>query len=417
MQSNNANNIIAAGATTYVPAGIAPFAQLQTESLVQRTMFTAGTWSDAWMRVITNDRTGNSTLKSRKNAGAGNQVLTIGAAATGEFHDNSNTDTIASGDEINWEFVMSSGGTILAAQVVSSLYTPSSGVLSAWLNNSGQTVALNGVTRFYAFTGPTGTDNPSQQTESESQYSARVAGTWSGLFINVSLNAKGGNSVFRSRVNGANGNQIITIGSGVTGLLQDTTNSDSIVSGDEINYALAYFADGNNFRQRLMGSEFTAGVNVNAGAADVAETQALNLTYYFGGGTLDIQGGARSTTESNMRTQLNAAVVLTFLSVYVRANTITGNTSFTVRKNGAAGNNTFNVGSGATGYFEDATNSDSFTATDEFTYQVVTPNGGTSILFNNMAVVMTAPAAGRTTKNTRGFPLGMEIGMNWRGEV
>ncbi len=391
-----------AGNTAYSNVGDAVMSHNATETIRQRTMLVGGTWSNLWVRVITNDRTSSATLQSRKNLADGNQIITIGAAATGEFVDTTHSDTVATGDEINWKWVFATGGSTMVYRGVSSLYTPASDVLMAWYATDGQNTSLNGVTRFYTLTGFMAADDTPNQTEANVQYSARSAGTWKGLFVNVTANAKGGNSFVKSRVNGADGTQTITIGSGVTGLLQDTTHSDSIVSGDEINTAMAYFADGNAIRcQGGIGSEWvgtSSAPQINSDGAAVTLTQALSITNYFGVGTIGIAGSLPSTTEAHVQTQLNAAVTATFLSVYVIANTLVGNTSFTVRKNGAAGNNTFNVGTAATGYFEDAANSDAFTATDEFDYQVVTPGVGTSIMFNNMAVVLAIPA---TSTNSR----------------
>lgn len=85
------------------------------------------------------------------------------------------------------------------------------------------------------------------------QITYRTAGTLSNLFVLVESNANTGNSVFRVRRNGAagsaaasdaNGNQFVTVASGLTGQFEDTTYTDTVVAGDEYNYSLVTGATG-----------------------------------------------------------------------------------------------------------------------------------------------------------------------------
>src|SRR4030095_12765346 len=76
---------------------------------------------------------------------------------------------------------------------------------------------------------------PTTQTTSESicQHRIRTPGTFSNLQIRlISNSVSTGNSTFRSRKNGANGGQTVTIPQNTSGLFEDTSGSDAVVDGD-----------------------------------------------------------------------------------------------------------------------------------------------------------------------------------------
>src|SRR3990167_11137323 len=75
-------------------------------------------------------------------------------------------------------------------------------------------------------------------TEANRQITYRSAGTLSNLWVNVDSNTLDGTTTIRTRINGANGAQSVSFASSTTGIAEDTTNSDTIVAGDEVNYSL-----------------------------------------------------------------------------------------------------------------------------------------------------------------------------------
>jgi hypothetical protein len=240
------------------------------------------------------------------------------------------------------------------------------------------------------------------QTEANCQHLSRCAGTWSGLYVNITVNTKGGNSFFRSRKNAANGNQTITIGSGVTGVLQDTTNSDSVSNGDLLDYSISFFADANNLRfQGGGGSEFAAtasATSLDCSGNTGGSSQPNGATNYYGQGVLGVGASTPSATEADVLTQLNVATDVTFLSVFIVSNTVAGGSTVRVRKNSADGNGNLSIGSLATGYFEDNTSTDSFTATDEMTIRVFTPAVAASTLsMNSLSALLTVASTVTTT--------------------
>ena len=82
-----------------------------TEANAQCRIRDSITVSDFYIRVPFSDSTAATTIVSRKNAADGNFAISVGAAATGEFEDVINTDTLVDGDLYNYEVDRPAGGT------------------------------------------------------------------------------------------------------------------------------------------------------------------------------------------------------------------------------------------------------------------------------------------------------------------
>lgn len=85
------------------------------------------------------------------------------------------------------------------------------------------------------------------------------------------------------------------------------------------------------------------------------------------------------TSEAAIAITLNFNGIVRNLGVYISANARTTNTTFGGRKNSANGNMSVVVGSGATGYFEDTTHSDTLVPTDKYNYSMTTSTGTKTI--------------------------------------
>ena len=90
-------------------------------------------------------------------------------------------------------------------------------------------------------------------TESTFQYSHLTA-TLSNLEIFLQTNAVTATSTLKLRKNGGNGNQTISIAASTTGYFEDTTNTDSILATDEVNYQLITGGTGTSMTIISMGS-------------------------------------------------------------------------------------------------------------------------------------------------------------------
>jgi len=72
-------------------------------------------------------------------------------------------------------------------------------------------------------------------TEPETQLRVRGSYVLSNLYVRVSTNELAGNSTYRSRRNGVNGNLAVTVPGGATGVFEDNIHSDNLVDGNLFN--------------------------------------------------------------------------------------------------------------------------------------------------------------------------------------
>lgn len=376
-----------------------PFAD---SSNALRRQISAGVWSNLSIVITTNTLSAAATFSSKVNGAGGNQTMSIGAGATGRFTDTTNTDTIAANTDLEYSLATAAGGTAIVRTVMSSVFNATTDSLQVYGACQGADTTLNGVTRYNALSGNITGDSTVNQTEASCQLTMRSTATFQKYTVRVRTNTKGGNSFAKFRKNGANGNGSITIGAGVTGLLSDTSNTDSVVSGDLVCWGRDYYADGNNLRFWSMDMECVSTTQTQpilaADNAAAPVTVALSSTVYSTAGN-----GNTSTTESERRTLMVAASVLSFLQAYVITNTLTGNTTFKSRKNGAAGNQTVTFGTAATGWGVDSSNTDSLSAGDDFTWETATPGAGTSIIYNNLSMTVAPPSTGTSVRDLIGM--------------
>lgn len=106
--------------------------------------------------------------------------------------------------------------------------------------------------------------------------------------------------------------------------------------------------------------------------------------YSYGDGSLN-----NVTTEAPAQTPFRSAGTISLMGIRVSANTLSGSSTLTLRKNGGNGNQTVSIGAGLTGYFEDTVNTDAVVAGDQINYQL-TSGTGTSIIFRSIISLFAA---------------------------
>ena len=338
-----------------------------TESQANVIWRTAATISNFYVRVTSNDRA-SSTFRIRKNTANGNGVIVVGASATGEFEDTTNSDSIAAGDNVCYNLVTGAGGTTFIYSVLA--WTVSSDVWFGGQSYGGGTqVAGASVVNYYGLAGDGGNDT----TENRSKTKFAYAGTLKNLYVNINTNGRSTTTNVRSRKNTANGNLLIAIGAGVTGVLEDTANSDTIAVGDLVNLSIT-------------NGTATGTIAFHQYKVEFASTTGWMQTAHRGAGTALGAGatifssiGAFQTTatESNWQTLSKGPYIARRLQAFISANATTGGSaSVRFRKNAANGNQLLSPGAGTTGFFEDTTNTDTFDVADVIDVTVITGTGG-----------------------------------------
>jgi hypothetical protein len=199
-----------------------------TESVEQVTARTSGTLSNTgcYLPVST---TAAMTITSRKNTAAGGISVTINAGTTGIFEDNTNTTAFVSGDLLDWSIASTTAATIL---IIECYVTYNAFAAEVGWGASSVTFSASDQFGALAFGQLVST------TESTWQMHHDFAATTSNFRIRVNTNTMTGTTTFRTRKNGADGNQVVTFAAAATGLAEDTTHTDMYLPTDTVNWVV-----------------------------------------------------------------------------------------------------------------------------------------------------------------------------------
>lgn len=374
------SNTIGASATQYDSPLDCSRISATTESQAHVTMRTAGTFSGLFCNISTNNR-GTSTLRFRVNSANGNQVVTITASTTGQFEDTTNSDTVAAGDEVNNQIVTGSGGSTFTLLTCAYVFSATSGTTKKM-----GTAVLGAVstasTSFYCGLG----GFVSTTSEAQTQLKLKTSGTFANLFANIVTNGRSTTSTLRFRKNTADGNQVISVTAGSTGLFEDTSNTDTVAVDDLVNLVIVLGTGTGNLLLHAFASELTATntFHLVAGNNSGIALLAAATDAYPAAGRLEA-----TMAETNYRCDAQFPFTLSKLSCYVTANTIVEDSLLRCRVNGGNGNQVATVTGLTTGLFEDTTNSDILVATDEINLRCVAGATGTSLTFTLMSMLGT----------------------------
>ncbi len=360
--------------TAYVPL-IGYIIHNGTEDRSQILARSSYTLSNLYVYIRANTVAGASTVVSRiqtppNPAANGNQLVSIPAGTTGAFTDAVNSDNLVDGDLFCTRMIV--GGSGSATSISETVF---SCILSAVDNTSilatfGLSFQNANLTRYILIGGAV----VFTATETNTYYTFRTAAILSNLRCHIATNTITGNSTLITRIDGGAGGQSITIPAGSTGVFEDTTGTDNVTPGQNVNYQLVTGAGSqisvraiqvktNSVRRQVCANDITASVTVAFGSTRHAVIEGW------------IGSSAHGTNEADVQTTARAALTAKNMYVNVSSNSLDGTTTLRVRKNVANGNMLVSVGAGATGQFEDLVNIDRFIASDNLNW--ITVAGGT----------------------------------------
>lgn len=289
--------------TRYFP----PFGQLNanaTETIYQALSRDTYTWKNLYVRVITNTITvaAGSVFRSRKNTANGNQVATYGSDETGVKEDTSNTDSIASGDVFNYSLVTQTeaGTNTVTTTIISTLLTHSSTTaVQGGGSNSAETVDV-----YIPISG-----RLAGTTEAAREVTLYYSATFTRLYTNVPTNTAT-TLAFTIRKNNTNGSNTVSYGASETGTKEDTTNSDSFTSGDEV----STFADinGGSYNVTILQYETSSGFRL----ANVTGASSISGSNVFG----TLMGNAQTGTEADAQVKARTGASFKNLRAYANSN-------------------------------------------------------------------------------------------------
>lgn len=386
---------LAAGATVYMPVAEGPWVVDATESKRQITYRDAGTFSNLRFRIISNR--GAVTVTLHIDGVDGNQSIVTAAAPSGEYEDAVNTDVITTGKKMSYEFVGGGGGNSQYGVYIGISFTASSNTVTklAAIGTYGEIIPD---TAYYIPIAGTGAS-----TDYEPQINSRfnVAGTLKNLFVNISANARGSNTIFGTRKNeSTNGNLIITVAGGATGIFEDTVNTDVVAVDDLWSYRVYCVSDGIAAitREVIAVSFITTGdgafqkIAYNPNGISFL-TASTTRVFHLSGLTITLQ-----TAANEIRTQQKAGVICTAsnYSVFVLTNGRTTTTTFYFRVDGVNSAMLVAFDGGVTGWLEDAVNTVELAEANQINTALVTGTGVGTIQFYTITTLMTLPALEET---------------------
>lgn len=212
-----------------------------------------------------------------------------------------------------------------------------------------------------------------QAVEGNSQTICKRSITFSKLNIYVKTNTKNtanGSVTFRN--NGANGNMVVSIPFGTTGLFTDLTNTDTVAAGNTSGLLFSYGSGtGTTTYGRIsVVADYTGVETITIFQNAPLTSMGANTTY------IPISGYSVSSTIESV-TQLKVPKAGTFKNAIIRvsSNSRDGDSLIRLRVNGSNTSILVTVIDSSTGVFEDVTNTATIAVDDLVTFSCV--RGGT----------------------------------------
>lgn len=362
-----------------------------TEGAASIKIKTPGTISKLSVYISANTCSVTSTVTVRKAGSDTALAVSFTSDQIGVQVDLSNAISISSSDIsggtnavcIEVTIPSEAGTNTLTIRSITSVFTPDNAAETvSFLGSAASpfTLSVNSSDRRSPWGGPGGTFATGSGDANLKMF-LRGSFTARNFQVNVTSNARTTDTVFSTRFVTANttGALSVTYGSGATGILEDTGNSDALVSGDDYVLRNLTSTGGGNL---VVASVFLELVSTNGQfvcvVADLDGTQRLfNETYYFGiGGSFD---QAHTTTEDDAEVMSRFAFTASKLDINLTSYSIATNPS-TLTLEVAGSPSALAASITTTGFASDLSNSVAVADGDTLALQIATPNTSGSLI-------------------------------------
>lgn len=311
--------------------------------------------------------TASMTIRTRKNGANAQQVVVVPPGTTGLFSDVVNADSLSDGDTYNCQIVADAGGSGSASIRYVGIWQRA--VLNHRIQYGAAEDALVGFVASTTYFCHLAGNIALETVENSVKAQIDVAGTWAYLHCGVAVNGRSTSTIIKTRKNNADGNQSLLITSGSTGNFEDTSNTDSVAVGDDINYTIILSTGTGTFGIRNLTSVYE---NNTVNKSNIYSSTSLGRSKIPGdvnnsgiAGMLQVNNLAEGITQQNT----NFDFIASNLKCYISANTFTSASTLALRKNGANANQSVSITALTTGLFEDVSNTDTFLSDDDANYQ------------------------------------------------
>lgn len=342
---------------------------ISSEVQKQTPIFSGGVAEDLKAKILSNTINGATVFVLRINGADGANTLSITASTSGLFEDTTHTDNISTTNKLNHKITPSgsSGSMVIASVSISFAATTNTAQLLTTSKDADYTVAAS--TQYYPINGGGVSDN---LTEDNVEFVFQSGGTLRNGAVYISSNTSAVTTTYRSRIDGANGNLAIAVTAAATGLVQDTSNTDTIAAGNTVNWSASSAADAGDVSGKLLSAEFittdTSWQSISGIQGGSGLSQAAGLTRYYIIGTNVTNP---FTTETDAQTKTPFSFTASNLQIFITANAGTTNGSITLMEGGAETGLTASITALTTGLFVDNSNTYAVAADDLLSMRIV----------------------------------------------
>ncbi len=330
---------------------------------------------------------GTTTFTIRKNGA--DTTVTVGTSTSGAqlLEDLTHSFTVAAGDKICLKTVPGAAtGTFTIGQLGLNFKTTDGYSCQLLGVARHSNISVNSANRYVPLQG----DSTPDSTENEAKVKQKKAGRYQYFAIYVTANARTTNTVFKTRKNNGDGNISITVPAGQTGLFENTSSFDTVAVDDGYNFGITSGSGSETLTYSTIKIEFFADDYSGAivtGNLNTA-TIAANLTKYLHtGGTTNSYA---NDVDVGKRVRITRAT-LSNLYVYLVANTVSADSTLTLRKNGADTAITLTITANTAGAFSDTIHSVEVGSGDDINYKIVTGATGTTLEISHIVLYYKLP--------------------------
>jgi hypothetical protein len=359
LSSGDETAVSTASAVLYGALAMSAFAGTAAETVEARAQITHrgvdGSIDRLSVRARNNARTTASQVALRVNSASADPLVVIGAGITGTLTDLTDLAPIQAGDVYGYELTLGSGAGNLNISSVAARMTLDGQSTVPVAGQGSVSIATASTTRYAVLPGALGALNT---TESSSDLRAPAAQTIANLACYVSANARTTTTTLKSRKNAADGAQSVSIGAGLTGWFENTTNTDSLAADDRFCAAIVTGAGTETLTFTVIG--FLRVYGATANQHPVYGNATTTFTAPSGSARYGPAIGRLTalTAEIGAQFALPLAATWSKLGVTVTTNASGSALVLSSRINGVSGNQAVTIGAGLTGAFVDASNSD-----------------------------------------------------------
>ena len=373
------------GANRYNCIGGAQTPTSTTQAEKQTPIYSAGTFDKLKVNVRTNTADAATTVALQVDGSSVNCSVSISAAQTGLIETTTESDAITTTQKVNLIYTQAAGTGSLEVQHTSISFSATSNTSQLFILNSRPSFSddTDTVIYFPLFGTPAGSGGGTQEPiEDNVEFTFKTGGTLRNASWYVSGNDRTDTTTLRSRVAGANGNISIAVTTTSTGLFQDTSNTDTISTGNTVDWSCTSGSIDatNNLTGTMAACEFittdSSWENITGPTTVGGDPQSAATTAYN-----RISGVANTFTTIETRRQVEVPFALTAsnLSIFVVTNLATTDGSLTLSNNASGTALTLIITALTSGLFVDDVNTVSTVADDLLTLKLIT--GDTSNTF------------------------------------